>query len=217
MVTRRIAAACGVAMAAVSMAGAQGPAGRDLSPSGSSSAQVSGEWVKGARAQFTLGRGSYEGGKWIDISYGRPLKRGRDLWGAGPTYGKDALVGAQIWRAGANVSTQLTTEAPLTIGGKPLAPGKYTVFVDLKEQDWTFVVSSLKAQPVYDPNNKIDVWGGYNYTPDKDVLRVPMKLEALPHAFEQLSWEFVDITKDGGTLALVWDKQMASVPFTVGG
>jgi hypothetical protein len=106
---------------------------------------------------------------------------------------------------------------PLVIGGKPLPAGKYTVFIDVKEHNWTFVVSSLKAQPVYDPNNTTDVWGGYNYTPDKDVLRVPMKLETLPHAFEQLSWEFVDMTPTGGTLALVWDKQLGSVAFTVGG
>ncbi len=216
MMKRRIVAACGISVCMASLIAAQTGGNRDLSPKGDSSAQVSGDWVKGASQQFTLGRGAFQGGKWIDISYGRPLKRGRDLWGAGPTYGKDALVGAPIWRAGANVSTQLTTEVPLAIGGKPVPAGKYTVFVDLKEGNWTFVLSSLKAQPAYDPSNKVDVWGGYNYVPDKDVLRVPMKLETLPHSFEELSWQFVDVTKDGGALALVWDKQMASVAFTVG-
>jgi len=103
--------------------------------------------VQGARQEFTLGRGSYTEGKWIDISYGRPLKRGRDLWGAGPTYGQDLLVDAPIWRAGANVTTQLTSDVPLIISGHRLAPGKkYTVFVDVKEGHWTFVLSTLTAQ-----------------------------------------------------------------------
>jgi hypothetical protein len=204
-------------LATVSLAGAQGGPGRDLSPAGSSSAQVSGKWVQGT-PQYTAGRGSFQGGKWIDITYGRPLMRGRDLWGSGPTYGKDLLVGADIWRAGANVTTQITTEVPITLGGKTLTAGvPYTVFVDLKEHNWTLVISSLTAQKQYDPANKTETFGAYNYVPAKDVVRVPMKLEPLPHAFEQLSWQFVDMTPNGGTLALLWDKTMASVRFTTQG
>ena len=45
---------------------------------------------------------------------------------------------------------------------------------------------------------------------------MPMKLETLPHAIEQLTWEFVDMTDNGGSIAIVWDKAMASVPFKVG-
>jgi hypothetical protein len=204
-------------LAAAALVAAQTSGNRDMSPNGASAAQVNGQWVTGARQQYTLGRGSYQGGKWIDITYGRPLKRGRDLWGAGPTYGKDALVDASIWRAGANVTTQLSTEVPLVIGGKTIPPGKYTVFIDLKERAWTFVLSSLKAQTAYDPNDKVDTFGAYNYSPDKDVLRTPMTLETLPHAYEQLSWEFVDMTTNGGKLAVIWDRQMASAAFTVGG
>jgi len=183
-----------------------------------SSAQVMGQWVQGAKQEFTLGRGSYVEGKWIDISYGRPLKRGRDLWGAGPTYGQDLLVDAPIWRAGANVTTQLTSEIPLIISGHRLAPGKkYTVFVDVKEGHWTFVLSTLTAQAHYDPKNKTEVWGAYNYDPAQDILRAPMTLETLPHAFEELSWQFIDMTKFGGSIALVWDNVIASVPFIAGG
>jgi hypothetical protein len=43
-----------------------------------------------------------------------------------------------------------------------------------------------------------------------------MKLETLPHSVEQLTWEFVDMSDAGGSLAIVWDKVMASVPFKVG-
>lgn len=189
---------------------------RPMSPTGTAAAQVSGKWVKGDRPAFTLGRGSYQGGKWIEVTYGRPLKRGRDLWGTGANYGKDALVGAPIWRAGADVTTRLKTDVPLVIAGKTVAPGEYSLFIDLKENAWTLVVSSWPAQQKYDPNDKAALWGAYGYTPDKDVLRARMKLETQPHSVEELTWAFVDMTDTGGTLALMWDKVMASVTFTAG-
>jgi hypothetical protein len=190
---------------------------RPLSPTGSTAAHVLGKWVKPAgRGAPALGGESYEGGKWIEVTYGRPLKRGRNLWGAGAEYGKAALVGAPIWRAGANVSTRLKTDVPLVINSKTVAPGEYSLFIDLKENNWTFVVSSWAAQKTYDPNNKEALWGAYNYTPAKDVVRSPMKLETLPHSVEMLTWEFVDVTDAGGTLAIMWDKTMASVPFKIG-
>jgi hypothetical protein len=202
------------ATAVVALAGAQAGS-RPLSPRGDASTHVLGTYVKGQNPAWALGRGSYQGGKWIDISYGRPLKRGRDLWGAGATYGKDALVGAPIWRAGADVTTRLKTEVPLAINGKTVAPGDYSLFVDLKANAWTFVVSSWDAQQTYDPNNKAALWGAYNYTPDKDVVRAPMTLQTLPHSFEELSWDFVDMTDAGGAIALMWDKNLATVPFRI--
>ena len=191
---------------------------RPLSPTGTASAQVGGKWVKPAtgRGAPTLGGESYQGGKWIEISYGRPLKRGRELWGSGADYGKAALVGTPIWRAGANVSTRLKTEVPLVLGDKTVASGEYSLFIDLKPNNWTLVVSTWGALQKYDPNDKTGLWGSYFYTPDKDVVRVPMKLETLPHSREQLTWEFVDMTDTGGNLSIMWDKNMASVPFKVG-
>jgi hypothetical protein len=190
---------------------------KSMSPSGTAATQVLGKWVKPAgRGAFTLGGENYEGGKWIEITYGRPLKRGRNLWGSGVNYGKDALVGTPIWRAGANVSTRLKTEVPIVVNGKTVAAGEYSVFIDLKENNWTFVLSTWPAQAKYDPNDKAALWGSYFYTPEKDVLRVPMTLETLPHGIEQLTWEFIDMTDTSGAIAIVWDKMMASVPFTVG-
>ena len=50
---------------------------------------------------------------------------------------------------------------------------------------------------------------------NRDVLRTPMELETLPVAFDQLSWQFLDMTASGGRLALMWDTRMASVRFAV--
>ncbi|MFN8059084.1 MAG: DUF2911 domain-containing protein [Vicinamibacterales bacterium] len=182
------------------------------SPEGKAQAQVGGKYVKKERGT------AYEGGKWIEITYGRPILRGRaNIFGSGADYGKDLLAGAPIWRAGANVSTRLKTEAPLVIGGKTVAPGEYSVFIELKENNWTFVLSNWAAQTKYDPNNKDALWGAYNYTADKDVVRAPMKSAKNTAAVEQLTWGFVNVTETSGELAIWWDKEFATVPFKMGG
>jgi hypothetical protein len=195
--------------------------GRPMSPDGSAQTQVLGKWAKGERPAFTLGREDYRGGKWIEITYGRPLQRGRDLFGTGANYGKAANdVGAPglppppVWRAGANVTTRLKTEAALTFDGKTVPAGEYSLFVDLKSPtQWTLIVSSWPAQQKFNPQDKTALWGAYGYTPDKDVARIPMRVDALPFAVDQLTWSFVDMTADGGRIALLWGKTIGSATF----
>jgi Protein of unknown function (DUF2911) len=182
--------------------------GHQPSPDGTAAVQLGGRYVPGPESPI------YQGGKWIEILYGRPLKRGRDLWGSGADYGKKLNDGAPVWRAGANVSTRLKTEAALTIGGKAIPPGEYTLFIDLKPNAWTFIVSRWAASPTF-PGTRDALFGAFDYTPDKDVVRTPMKLETLPYSVEQLTWNFGDMTDAGGRLVFTWDKMMASVPFTL--
>jgi hypothetical protein len=211
----------GVVVAASSVVAAQQPAPRPMSPDGSAQAQVLGTWVKGERPAFTLGRESYQNGKWIEITYGRPLQRGRDLFGSGANYGKAAndvgtagLPAPPVWRAGANVSTRLKTEVPLVFGKTTVPAGEYTMFVDLKLPEWTLIISRWPAQLKFDPKDKNALWGAYGYTPDKDVARVAMKLEKLPFEVDQLTWTFLDMKNDGGRMALMWGNTLASTPFT---
>ena len=207
--TRKLIAIGAVAVAIGAFVFAQG--GRPASPTGTTATEIGGKYdTSGAEPV-------YKGGKWIEVTSGRPIKRGREVFGgSGASYGKVANPDAPVWRAGANFTTQLKTELPLVINGKTIAPGTYTMFIDLKPNNWTLIVSTWKAQTKYAPKNTTELWGAYGYTPDKDVVRVPMKIETLPHVIEELAWEFVDMTDTGGTLAIVWDKTMASVPFKVG-
>lgn len=179
---------------------------RILSPPGHAAVQVGGN--------FDPVQYGYLGGAWIDVYYGRPLKRGRDLFGP-PDWAEMLNDGAPVWRAGANRSTRLVTEAPLMIAGTRVEPGEYTLFIDLSDEVWTFVVSTWPAQETYDYENREALFGAFEYTDDRDVLRTPMELETLPVAFDQLSWQFLDMTASGGRLALIWDTRMASVAFTV--
>jgi hypothetical protein len=204
----RLIAANVAILALGTLAFAQG--GRLPSPTGSAATQIRGKYVN------TPEEPVYQGGKWIEITYGRPIKRGRDVFGSGANYGKTLNDGAPVWRAGANVSTRLKTEVPLVVGDKTVRPGEYSLFIDLKPTNWTLIVSAWSAQTRYDPSNRQALWGAFNYTPDKDVARMPMKLDTLAFSVDELEWQFLDMTDAGGRVAIIWDKMMASVPFRVG-
>jgi hypothetical protein len=208
--TRKVFAIGTVALAIGAGLFAQGR--RPASPPGTAATEVGGKYDPKAAEP------TYIGGKWIEITYGRPIKRGRELFGAaGPNYGKVANPDQPVWRAGANNTTQLKTEVPLVINGKTVAPGTYTMFIDLKSPTgWTLIVSSWKAQTRYDPNNTTELWGAYNYMPDKDVVRATMTVGTMPFSVDQLTWSFTDMTDAGGKMTIMWDKMVASVPFKVG-
>ena len=113
--TRRVMALSAGALATATMVIAQ--AGQPASPAGTAAAQVGGKYEQRAGIVGPV----YTGGKWIEITSGRPIKRGRDLWGGGATYGKMLSSGAPVWRAGANVSTRLKNEVPLVVSCKTSA------------------------------------------------------------------------------------------------
>ena len=190
---------------------AQTPVRKPASPAGTAATQIGGKYVE------VQGRQRYQDGKWIEVTYSRPIKRGRqNLFGAGADYGKAVSDGSPVWRAGANQTTRLKTEVPLVFDGKTLPAGEYSVFVELKENAWTLIFSNWPAQENYDPNNKAALWGSYGYTPDKDVLRAAMKVETLPFSMDQFTIAFIDMAADGGKLAMMWDKTMATASFKSG-
>ena len=194
-----------IALAAVlaitaSVAQAQRPA----SPRGEAAVQVGGEYQERR----------YVGGKWIAVDYGRPILRGRTgIFGTGDAYGNAVNAGAPVWRAGANKSTRLMTELDLKFGNQVLPAGEYSVFVELKEGDWTLILSTHAAKSGFrEPGEGL--WGAYNYTPDKDVVRVKMELGELPMSQEQFTISFTDMTDSGGNLSMLWEKTVATAAFS---
>jgi hypothetical protein len=180
------------------------------SPRGTAAIQVGGTW------SGTGDDRRYTGGSWITVDYGRPILRGREnIFGTGAEYGKTVNPDAPIWRAGANATTRLTTQVPLEFGGKTIAAGEYNVFVELKEKAWTLVLSTQPLQPKYDPNDKVLLYGAYNYDPKFDVLRAPMRLSTSNTSIEQFTIGFADVTSDRGVLYMAWDRTIGSIDFTV--
>jgi hypothetical protein len=185
---------------------------KPLSPAGTAATMVGGTWS----APDKDGERKYSGGKWIEVTYSRPMLRGRtEIFGKGADYGKAVNGGAPVWRVGANQTTKLKTEVPLTLGGKRLEPGSYDLFVELKEGAWTLIVSTQPTQDQYDPKDETRIWGSYGYDSKFDVVRVPMTMLAPAVSVDQFTIEFVDMTDAGGKLAMAWEKTGAFVPFTV--
>lgn len=182
------------------------------SPLGQSAVQLGGRWEKTA-----AGGERYVDGKWIVVDYSRPLLRGRtNIFGSGADYGKFVNGDAVIWRVGANDTTVLTTQTPLTIGTTTVPPGVYNVFADLKPGAWTLVLNTQVRQEKYDPNEKVKLYGAYNYDSTFDVLRAPMTARQTDTSVDQLTISFVNVTATSATLQVAWDKTVATVAMTVG-
>jgi Protein of unknown function (DUF2911) len=177
------------------------------SPQGQAAIQVAGRWEK-----TESGGQRYADGRWIVVDYGRPLLRGRpNIFGSGADYGKVVNDGSSVWRMGANDTTLLTTQVPLTIGGTTIQPGVYNAFAELKPGAWTLVLSTQPRQPKFDPNEKVLLYGSYNYDPKFDVLRAPMTVRQSDTTVEQLTIGFVNVTDAGATLSVAWERTVATV------
>ena len=189
---------------------------RPTSPRGLASTQVGGTWTSDADARGVAGGASYDGGKWIDVEYGRPILRGREnLFGSGADYGQAFLLGAPIWRMGANQSTTLTTETNLMFGGQRLPAGIYTMFAEVGEFEWTLVFSNYGVKQSFREETPNALWGSYGYTPELDVLRTTMRVATHPVSADQLTVMFTDMTQQGGNLTVWWDDQVATAAFTI--
>lgn len=198
-----------------SMASAMTPAPtaarRPMSPPGTAATQVGGRWTKDAEGEMR-----YSDGKWIEVTYARPILRAREnIFGQGAEYGKTVAGDSPVWRAGANATTRLKTEVPLEIAGKRIAPGEYSVFVDLKEPGWTLILSGQPNQMKYDPSDKTATWGAYNYDPKHDVVRAPMKMMKPAVSVDQFTIGFVDVSDKAGKLAMAWGRDAGVVEFKV--
>jgi hypothetical protein len=183
------------------------------SPAGSAATQVAGKWAEekpGAEPR-------YKDGKWITVTYSRPILKGRQaIFGSGAEFGKKVSAGSPVWRAGANQTTRFKTEAPLVIAGKTILAGEYSLFVELKEGAWSLILSTQPHLQKYDPKDKTATWGSDNYDPKFDLVKAPMKVSKAAVSFDQFTIGFVNMTQESGTLAMLWDKEMATVDFKVG-
>ena len=153
------------------------------------------------------------GGASIAIHYSRPSMRGRQVFGA-------ALVPwGQVWRAGANAATRLTTSADLVIGGATVPAGTYTLFTLPSPSGWKLIISKQTKAPCKttvecaDPR-RAPLWGT-DYNADSDFARVDMQVTPLPQPVEQFRIAVEPLGGGaGGVLKLEWETTRAWVAFT---
>jgi hypothetical protein len=161
------AAALAVAGAALfaQQAAAPAPAPMPASPRGTAATQVSGKCAAAKPGDTPR----YRDGKWIVVDYGRPILRGRtDIFGTDAEYGKTVNAGAPVWRAGANQTSRVKTEAPLVSQARRSA-GRRLFRPEARR--WTLVFEPAAPDEV-NPNNNRD--GARRLRPEVRRPQVPM-------------------------------------------
>lgn len=128
------------------------------------------------------------------VIYSRPKKEGRPVFGNLVEYGK-------LWRLGANEATEIEFYKPVTIGGKKLAKGRYTLFAIVNEKSWTIIF-----------NKDTDVWGSFKYNATKDAARIEVPVEKMETPVELLGMTF-EKSKTGVNLVIAWETTRIAVPF----
>ena len=97
----------------------------------------------------------------------------------------------KVWRAGANEATIFETDKAITVGGKSLPAGKYSLFAIPGQNEWTFILNSETGQW------GVKRTGEANRDPAKDVASVTAKPAASSTMSERLVY---DVTANGFVL-----------------
>ena len=90
---------------------------------------------------------------YVKITYSQPHKNGREVFGKLVPYG-------QVWRTGANETTEITLTKDILLNGQLLKAGTYSIFTIPEKEKWTIII-----------NSDLGLWGAYNYNPKMDVIR----------------------------------------------
>ena len=127
----------------------------------------------------------------VQIDYGRPMRRGRTIFG-------NVVPWDTVWRTGANQATQLMTDKDLVIGGTTVPAGTYSLFTIPSPKGWQLIVNKQHGQ-----------WGT-DYDSKQDLARISMTVRRMTPAVEQLRISIRD-NRRASQLAVAWEETEALV------
>ena len=134
----------------------------------------------------------------ITITYSRPSKRGRVIFGDLVPYDKN-------WRTGANASTVITFSDDVTIGGRSLKKGSYAIYTKPGKDKWDLYFYT-----------DTDSWGLPEKWEYKKVAAfVAAKVSYIPFEVETFTIGFNKLTDEGAQLEFCWDKTLVTVSLQV--
>ena len=134
-------------------------------------------------------------GKTITVNYSSPRMRGRKIFGDLVPFGEE-------WRVGADDATMFASNVDLTVGGKNVPAGRYTLFALPTPVKWTLIISK-----------KIGEWGIPYPGKEFDFARMEMKVSKLPAPLENFTISF-DQAATSCTMKLDWETTRASIEFS---
>jgi hypothetical protein len=120
----------------------------------------------------------------VEITYSRPVARGRTLFGALVPWGR-------TWNPGADTATAISVSAPVLVNGARLPAGAYSLWAIPDETEWTLIFS--RAHPVW----HVPYRGG------QDALRVRAVPERGAH-METLAFYFPIVDGLSAVLNFHW-------------
>ncbi len=137
----------------------------------------------------------------VNVEYSRPAMKGRAIFGE-----KGLVPYGEMWRTGANKNTIVTFSKPVTIGGKEVKAGSYSVFTKPMANEWEVYFYT-------DTEN----WG----TPEawdetKVAAKVMAKTMMSNMATENFTIYFDKVLSSTGEMHMAWDKTHVVVPISVG-
>jgi hypothetical protein len=138
-------------------------------------------WSARDTVRQNVGRGS------LVVEYSRPQLRGRTAIG-------ELVPLDSVWRTGADDATEFSTTVPITLAGKKLDSGRYTLWVKLTSAGPTLIVNRETGQ-----------WGT-DYVAAQDVWRAPMLAERLAAPIETFTIRIVRTGNATGKLIMEWDR-----------
>ncbi len=132
---------------------------------------------------------------YVKITYGRPHKKDREIFGGLVPFG-------EVWRTGANEATELTNTGDIYLAGKLVNAGTYSIFTIPQKDKWTIILNKALGQ-----------WGAYDYDPGKDVLRFDVPVGKTEVMYEPFTIEFNQDNSDA-FLLMIWDHTKVSIPIS---
>lgn len=132
----------------------------------------------------------------VKVTYTRPAKKDREIIGKLVPFG-------QLWRVGANEATEVRFYQDVTIMGKSVKAGTYTLYMTPTETEWTIVL-----------NKQLDVWGTAFYDAKNDVLSVNVAPKHLDTVVENLSIQFTKVENKQSTMQLAWENTLVALPIS---
>lgn len=122
----------------------------------------------------------------VSVSYGRPVARGRALWGA-------LVPWDSIWHPGADSATRVTVNHDVLVNDRPLPRGTYSLWlIPRQSAPWTLIFS----RSAYVDHKS---YAG----PERDALRVDAMPDSLS-SMESMAIYFPMVLRDEATMRVQW-------------
>ena len=134
----------------------------------------------------------------LEVTYNRPSKREREIFGALVPYNK-------VWRTGANEATTFSTNQDLIIEHLRLPKGDYTLWTVPMENSWKVMFNSKQYE--WGVNENMEPMWDPNY----DVIELVVPIYELETIVEKFTIAF-DNKVGQLKLTMAWDSTLIEVP-----